>query len=332
MPHAQKEFTDLIKNLMESEDLQKTGPVLVAIANLVEAFGYEGTPEAIVELLQSRGLEASSGMLWSYVSLLVPNVGIESTGTGAPLSDFSIVELRYTNPATNQELTTYAAVVNANEGTIIDSFDGIVKSWDVYGGPVGFVSFREYPLVNATPIQAVEVQASEPTPVDLASDLPEEEKFDLENDEPAGGFLDDLEVTPRAPTRSELKWQATYEPGLNVIQAYAIEDTVINDLTGQQPTVLLEKDTICNIIGKFKKDGKLYFRTKTSADRNMWYGIPRESLRKITDPEAAEREVDELLYNLSHEDGDEEDETLHDKVVKRTATIEGKVKKIFKRN
>lgn len=403
MSYGQKNYPEL---LGESEyTIAQAGSFLTAVANLLTKFDFEMQPDALNFMLVNDGIDASKGLTWGIVSYFLPVVALESTGQGAPDSDASIVELHYNNPVTNETIVAYCAVESAADGTIIDSFDGTVKSWDVYGGPVSFASFAPFPALTISPLiltapepvveQPVEVSLPTPpeAPQEPVEDAPEtyqvkrymdghntsgeardglgetgvvapgdyfifnelngminvtkdpaviglwinpakntelslddDDEIDLE-----GGIYAEVDGAVKIPVKQK-PWQASFKAGLGIVEAVAVEDVTVVDIEGVHPDKFLEKGTIVPVAGKFQKGEDIYFRTKASVDAGVWYGVPRGSVRKVSDLVDEEDELDDFLQTMLEEETQaEEPRSARDKIIKSAATAEGKFKRILTR-
>lgn len=151
MYYAQRDYQE--KMGTGDQSIASAGALLTAIANLLKSFDLNMTPAQAEMILAAAGIDTSKGISLGYVSILKHDLSILETGEGAPNSDESIVDLRYEEPGTGRIISTYAFVKSIEEKTIIDSLDGIEKSWDIYGGPVSYVTFVEYPAIQATSLE-----------------------------------------------------------------------------------------------------------------------------------------------------------------------------------
>lgn len=323
MTYAQKDYSSKIGD--SHNTIAEAGSLLTAIANLLTHFGYDQSPEAIASKLES--LEADpANIAWSNISQILPNIGIFSIGNGAPQYSDSIVMFDHNGRV------SYAAVADANAGTIIDSFDGEEKDWDLYGAPKMFVTFVKYqPLVVTPLVLAVPATIQEPEAV---SEKPDYEPFDLTRDDPidtnSGIYADQQNVVIPVKTLSESSdWKMTLKTGLGVIEGIAKHDAIIHDLDGEQPDVELKEGTVVNIAGRFVKDGTPYYRTVGSTNNDHWYGIPAGVLGKSERQE--EDDFEHMLEDITMDIEDTGDLSKRDKVIKGAATIEGKMLGIFKR-
>lgn len=79
------------------------------------------------------------------------------------------------------------------------------------------------------------------------------------------------------PAATGTSWRVSYKPHR---QRYvALNSTVVHDLGGQRPDVMLRQYDIVPVAGTFTgPDGKLYARTQNSANNFWWYGIPMDNL------------------------------------------------------
>lgn len=329
MTYAQKDYSSRIGD--NEHTIAEAGSLLTAIANLLTHFGYNQNPEAIASRLESLEVDPSK-ISWGHISLILPEVAIYSIGNGEPSYSDSIVVFNHNGRV------SYAAVADVEAKTIIDSFDGEEKDWDLYGGPKIFVTFVKYPPLEVTPLvipaaqpkteTKIESKIVEPTPTTIEEETAEH-KFDLTQEDPidhsAGIFAEESTIVPVKKISETADWKMTNKTNLGIIETVARTDAVIHDLEGEQPDIELKSGTIVNVAARFVKDGRTYYRTQGSVNNDHWYGIPAGILKK-TD----KQEDDELDYLL--DEINMEGLSGREKIIKTAATAEGKVLGIFKRN
>lgn len=137
--------------------IAQIGCFITSFANIMERFGVKVSPLGINTLLVSKGLyiDVDDGVRddvgWTTIISLYPkNIRLEAIGNGKPTSNNSIVKFSYKSPVTRKFTTHFCLVADAKAGTIIDSWDGKVKSWTVYGSPVSYATYSK--LASAVPI------------------------------------------------------------------------------------------------------------------------------------------------------------------------------------
>lgn len=137
--------------------IAQIGCFITSFANIMERFGVKVSPLGINTLLVSKGLyiDVDDGVRddvgWTTIISLYPkNIRLESIGNGKPTSNNSIVKFNYRSTVTGSFTTHFCLVQDAKAGTIIDSWDGKVKSWTVYGGPVSYATYSK--LTSAVPV------------------------------------------------------------------------------------------------------------------------------------------------------------------------------------
>lgn len=150
-PYAQKDYPQPLGKSVDT--IAESGAFLTALSNLLGRFDHDIDPKDLNNFFKIKGMDAAQLTLGA-VTVYDPTIGINSVGAGVPEFSDSIVKLKYVSKLTQQEVSTYCLVDNIEQGTIIDSFDGLVKSWDVYGGPSSFVTFAKYKPVIITPLKA----------------------------------------------------------------------------------------------------------------------------------------------------------------------------------
>lgn len=330
MTYAQKHYSSEIGD--SKHTIAEAGSLLTAIANLLSHFGHLQSPEGIASRFESLEVDPSK-ISWGHISLILPEIAVYAIDNGTPSYSDSIVVFNH------NDRISYAAVADASAGTIIDSFDGEEKDWDLYGGPKMFVTFVKYPALEVTPLTIpkplpvfedalIPVTFNAPQPTTIEEETAEH-KFDLTQEDPidhsAGIFADEPTIVPVKKLSEGADWKMTNKTNLGIIETVARDDAVIRDLDGEQPDILLAKGTIVNVAARFIKDDKPYYRTQGSVNNDHWYGIPAGILKK-TD----KQEDDDLDYLL--DEINLERLSSREKLIKTAATAEGKVLRIFKRN
>lgn len=172
--YAQKNYPEKITEDNDAT-ISESGALLVAFSNLLDRLGHNLDPKQLIQFLVNDGIDPHTGLTWMIPSIIDPTIGTWKIGDGAPTNSNSIVKLIYPNKITDAEAVTYALVASVKEGTIVDSYDGEIRSWDIYGGPRGFASyelFEQLEVTSLTPATPV-VQPAEPTDqYELVVDLP----------------------------------------------------------------------------------------------------------------------------------------------------------------
>lgn len=321
---AQKDFDSKIGN--SDSTITTAGSLLTAIANLLDRFSFRIDPESLANYLADMEVDPTK-LTWGHISLVHPEVGIFTIGNGVPEYNDSIVVFNHNGRI------SYAVVADAKAETIVDSFDGEVKDWNLYGAPKMFVTFVKYQPLEVTPLiipatvteSPVSNTTTETSIVDVTPTTPQSEKFDLSTDDPVdikSGIFADPKSLSETP-----EWKMTLKTGLGVIEALAKKDAIVHDLDGEQPDIELKEGTIVKLAGRFVKDGVPYYRTVGSTERDHWYGIPAGVLGKTE--RQSEDDFDQLLGEIIMDD--DEDLSGREKLIKSAATMEGKVLGIFKR-
>lgn len=124
--------------------ISQIGCFITSFANLLTKKGSTADPGAINAFLRDRGLyiDIDDGryddVSWDTITKIDPSVTVSGMGTDTPPNNNSIVKFIYNNGAS----THFCLVNNIANGTIIDSWDSQVKSWDVYGGVKAWASYN----------------------------------------------------------------------------------------------------------------------------------------------------------------------------------------------
>lgn len=330
MTYDQKKYTSQIGDTTNT--IAEAGSFLTALSNLLLRFDIDVSPETLASKFESLETDPSK-LTWTSISQLFPEIGVFEVKNGNPQFSDSIVAFDFNGRK------SYGAVADATAGTIIDSFDGEEKDWDLYGAPVVYATFVKYkplevtPLVFSAPVTETPVVDTQTEESIVADTIAQEEAFDLTQDDPidmnTGIFEDVVPVIVKTAANTPDLWKMSLKTGLGVIETVAHHDAVIEDIEGEQPPVNLKAGTIVNIAGRFTKDGQTYYRTVGSTKNDHWYGIPAGVLGKSESQ--SEKELDTLLdeINLTVED---DELNTREKIIKGAATVEGKVLGIFSKN
>lgn len=131
-----------------------------------------------------------------------------------------------------------------------------------------------------------------------------------------------VRVVPPMPN----KWQQTFKPFLGTVEMRTVNDTVVKDLTEEQPPIDVKAGTIIPAAGSFEKDGVLYLRTEQSIADHHWYGIPKTNLAPKTDEDDIDDDINAIYGD---KEVDEIPLSKREKVIKAGATVEGKTRRLF---
>ena len=163
MAYAQTNYQQLqgktVNGVKPRYSIAQIGCFITAFCNLLDRYGKGIAPDAMDNELAKRNLytDVDDGVYddvgWSTICAFDSTISITATGSGKPISNDSIVKFNYRSPNTGQFTTHFSLVLNASAGTIIDSWDGQVKSWNVYGGPIAYAS---YVITKPQPVAPVQ--------------------------------------------------------------------------------------------------------------------------------------------------------------------------------
>lgn len=142
--------------------IDQIGCFITAFCNLLERYGVGVDPIGINNYFVSHGtyVDVDDGVRddvgWGTVSAFDNNIVVTRTGAGWPSTDNAIVKFHYqsiSNPrlANGQPnmIDHFCLVASAANRTIVDSWDGQVKSPGAYGQPI---AFAEYTHVTPQPV------------------------------------------------------------------------------------------------------------------------------------------------------------------------------------
>ena len=155
--------------------IAQAGCFVTAGCNLLEKIGISIDPPTLDTFYDTHNLftydltdRANDDIVWSTVSHYHPQLVVAQVGsTGFPPSDLAIVEFSYVGH-TGQHETHFCAVNSAADHSIIDSYDGKVKTpaqyESYYGNPVAWATYvNNVPAEPATTIVTPSSSTSAPT-------------------------------------------------------------------------------------------------------------------------------------------------------------------------
>lgn len=122
--------------------ISQTGCLLTSFCNLLARKGRAIDPPTLNAFFRDHNLyiDVDDGvrddLAWNSISQFDANIQVSKIGSGTPVSNDAIVKFIYNG-------TTHFCLVNdIMSSTIIDSWDGKIKSWNAYpGGPQAWASY-----------------------------------------------------------------------------------------------------------------------------------------------------------------------------------------------
>lgn len=158
MAYGQKNYLE-IQGINGKYRISQIGCFLVSFSNLLERFGKGITPLELNKSFKDKSvyIDVDDGikddLAWTSISKHNPNIVVTATGIGKPTNNNSIVKFSGLQSTFG---THFCLVADAEAGTIIDSWDGKVKSWNTYGGPKSWASYIDTtPVSNPGPVVSV---------------------------------------------------------------------------------------------------------------------------------------------------------------------------------
>lgn len=153
MAYAQTNYSQLqgktVNGVRPKYSIAQIGCFITAFCNLEERFGRAIDPPTMDNELARLNLyiDVDDGVYddvgWTTITAFDPSIVVTKTGSGAPTDNNSIVKFSYKSSRTGQFTTHFSLVVDAARGLILDSWDGVVKSWNGYGGPVAYATYTK---------------------------------------------------------------------------------------------------------------------------------------------------------------------------------------------
>lgn len=162
MAYAQTNYSQLqgktVNGVRPKYPISAIGCFITSFCNLEERFGRKIDPGTMDNELARTNLyiDVDDGVYddvgWDTICKYDPNLSIIKIGKGTPSDTNSIVKFSYKSTRTGNFTTHFCLVADAAKGLIIDSWDGQVKSWSAYGGPVAYATYAKKTAQPVTPV------------------------------------------------------------------------------------------------------------------------------------------------------------------------------------
>jgi hypothetical protein len=164
MPYAQINYTQKLGVGPSIDTIADVGCFLTAFCNLLERFAENIDPPTLNNYFIAHGSYLVDGpnrdnLGWGSVSAYDGNIiASQIGGAGWPSSNDAIVKFIYRSPRTGAQVTHFCLVADHTNGTILDSWDGRLKS-SPYGTPVAWSTYVKHAPQIVTPPPPVESPA-----------------------------------------------------------------------------------------------------------------------------------------------------------------------------
>lgn len=167
MAYGQKNYSEHLGN--GPYPISATGCLLVAFCNLLERFGEGVDPVTLNNWFNAHhaylaspedGAGTKDDLAYGSVSAYASNVHVTGShqGAGWPASNNAIVEFRYKSKSTGEVVTHFCLVADHAAKSIVDSYDGLVKTpahyESVYGQPISYATYTKAAAAKVTPISS----------------------------------------------------------------------------------------------------------------------------------------------------------------------------------
>lgn len=226
MAYAQTNYSQLqgmtVSGVHPRYPISAIGCFITSFCNLEARFGKPIAPDDLDNALAAKKLyiDVDDGVYddvsWSTITAYDPTISVSRTGSGLPPSSNCIVKFIYNSFQTGRPTTHFCLVNDARAGTIIDSWDGQVKSWNAYpGGPK---AWAEYVKNNPQPVTPAQGDNMAMTP-DFVKKMYEY-------------------VAGREPSASEVNFQATNGNPASLLNAFITNGDLATKRLGAQITTL----------------------------------------------------------------------------------------------
>ncbi len=143
--YAQRNYPQPLGTPPTKYTIAQIGCFLTAFANLRTRFGWGINPVALnaafvqLNLYTDIGDGVKDALAWNAICVFDPRIELVATGgASAPPSNNAIVKFIY-----NGGLTHFCLVADSGRGLIVDSYDGQIKSWNVYGGVKAWATYKD---------------------------------------------------------------------------------------------------------------------------------------------------------------------------------------------
>jgi len=142
MSYAQIKFPQKLGTGPKAVSIAAAGCFVTSFSNLLLRFGITKDPAALNQYFIDHGTYITEAdgtkdlLAFSSITAFDSNIRITAQGKGSPTDDNSIVKFVYDGGKTH-----FCLVASAGMGTIVDSWDGVTKSWNAYGGPVAYATY-----------------------------------------------------------------------------------------------------------------------------------------------------------------------------------------------
>lgn len=166
MAYGQKNYGQKLGTGSLAMSIAQVGCFLTAFSNLLERFGEPIDPPALNQYFIDHGSYMREGdgtldwLAYGSISAYDGRVHVTGSGNGVPPSSNAIVKFVYRSKSSGLMTTHFCLVADRNAGTIVDSWDGAVKSWNVYGGPVEWATYEIATPVVIAPVAPVAAPAN----------------------------------------------------------------------------------------------------------------------------------------------------------------------------
>lgn len=150
--YGQKNYTDKQGVPPQKYTIAQVGCFLTSFCNLLKKFGRDVDPASLNRLFVERGIwmDVDDGvrddLAWSSITAYDGSISVSGLGAGGewPNTNNAIVKFHFVSKRTGHPTDHFCLVADENAHTIIDSWDGVVKSaYDAgYGVPIAWASYN----------------------------------------------------------------------------------------------------------------------------------------------------------------------------------------------
>lgn len=147
--YGQKNFNQ-IQGINGRYTIAQIGCFITGFCNLLKKFGKDVDPASLNRVFVQRGMytDIDDGVRddvgWATITGYDGQVQVTATGgAGWPPNNNAIVKFAYKSPKTGAPMTHFCLVADAANKTIVDSWDGVIRTPGYYGEPVAWATYAD---------------------------------------------------------------------------------------------------------------------------------------------------------------------------------------------
>jgi LysM repeat protein len=174
MWYGQKNYSNT-QGINGKYTIAQIGCFVTSFCNLLQKFGKEVDPPSLNRLFIQRGIyvDVDDGVRddLGWASITAYDGAIQVTGQGSGWTmphNNCIVKFAYKSPKTGQPMTHFCLVADGGARTIVDSWDGVIRTPGYYGDPVAWATYSD---VEPEPVVVQPAPAAVPKSTATSGDI-----------------------------------------------------------------------------------------------------------------------------------------------------------------